>query len=55
MDADNSVRSALRANAAFWTRVTWSIAAVSLTSMALAILLGWVSLDNSLIVPLSAG
>ena len=55
MDADNSLRSDLRANAALWTRVTWSIAAVSLALMALAILLGWVSLDNFLTVALSAG
>lgn len=54
MENANSTRSALQANATFWTRVTWSVAAVSLASIALASLFGWTSLDSHLIIVLGA-
>ncbi|WP_390587516.1 hypothetical protein [Erythrobacter sp. MTPC3] len=54
MDAKNAVRSALQTKATFWRRVTWSIAGVTMTSIALASLLGWTSLDSHLIIVLGA-
>ena len=54
MDAANSTRSALQANATFWTRVTWSAAAVSLISIVSVLLLGFTLLDRNLIFALGA-
>jgi hypothetical protein len=54
MDAANSTRSALQANATFWTRVTWSAAAVYLISIVSVLLLGSTLLDRSLIFALGA-
>lgn len=54
MDAANSTRSALQANATFWTRVTWSAAAVSLISIVSVLLLGLTLLDRNLIFALGA-
>ena len=49
MDAANSTRCALQANVTFWTRVTWSAAAVSLVSIVSVLLLGFTLLDSPLI------
>ena len=54
MDAKNAARSVLQTSATFWRRVTWSIAGVTLTSIALASLLGWTSFDSHLIIVLGA-
>lgn len=54
MDADNSVRSALQAGATFWTRLIWSIAAVSVASIVWASLLGWTTIDRGLTIALGA-
>lgn len=54
MDAENSTRSALQTNATFWTRVTWSVAAVSLASIVLAFLLGFTLIESHLIIAAGA-
>lgn len=50
----NSTRSALQANATFWTRVTWSVAAVSMASIVSAFLLGFTLIESHLIFALGA-